>query len=444
MRSVRLFFLVILELARKYTRSLTLGFFAGLGLSMLFWRIYPYASQLIFQPTERIGMVGVYNPSTLPPQVLKLVSQGLTVLDGDGTPMSALASSWEATNSGKTFVFTLRDDVRWHDGKRLSAHDINYNIRGVTFIPTGEKTLTAYLQYPYSGLPTILSKPVILEGLRGTGEFAVGNIQLSGGTVKSIVLVPFHGSKRTSKQFTFYQTETQAIMAYELGEVDELLDMSTPSALIKWGNAQVSEMTNYHRITTLFFNMKNPRFSDKNVRQGLAFAVPQLPFERAGSPISTTSWAYTKNFKNYTYNPKETKRLLKTTEFASSSAEIKLSTFPGYLDTAQAIAASWNLLGVKTTVQVESQVPQDFEVLLSAQDIPPDPDQYPFWHSTQTGTNVTGYTNVKIDKLLEDGRSELDQDKRKALYADFQRRLVEDAPAVFLYYPKLYSIKRGK
>ncbi|HLD24400.1 MAG TPA: hypothetical protein VJB96_00640, partial [Patescibacteria group bacterium] len=79
-----------------------------------------------------------------------------------------------------------------------------------------------------------------------------------------------------------------------------------------------------------------------------------------------------------------------------------------------------------------------------AQDVPSDPDQYPFWHSTQSQTNVTGYSNVKIDKLLEDGRSELDQEKRKLIYADFQRRLVEDAPAIFLYYAKLYSIKRGK
>jgi peptide/nickel transport system substrate-binding protein len=79
---------------------------------------------------------------------------------------------------------------------------------------------------------------------------------------------------------------------------------------------------------------------------------------------------------------------------------------------------------------------------LSALEIPPDPDQYPFWHSTQTQTNITGFSNVKIDKLLEDARQEIDTEKRKTIYADFQRRITDEAPAVFLYYAKSYTIKR--
>ena len=115
------------------------------------------------------------------------------------------------------------------------------------------------------------------------------------------------------------------------------------------------------------------------------------------------------------------------------------------METAQAIADSWTALGIHTQVRVENSVPSSFQVLLAAQELPPDPDQYPFWHSTQTQTNVTGYdTNVKIDKLLEDGRQELDQEQRKKIYADFQRRLVEDVPAVFLYYPQTYTVRRGK
>ena len=220
--------------------------------------------------------------------------------------------------------------------------------------------------------------------------------------------------------------------------------MSTVSALERWGRVRVEESIKYNRIVTLFFNMRDAKLQDKNIRHGLAFGIPDISYEYAGSPISSRSWAHTKNVKNYTYNPAEFKRLLKNTALASPSGELTLSTFPAYLDTAQSIAASWTNLGVLTTVRVESTVPQDFQVLLSAQDVPSDPDQYPFWHSTQSQTNVTGYSNVKIDKLLEDGRSELDQEKRKLIYADFQRRLVEDAPAIFLYYAKLYSIKRGK
>jgi len=82
-------------------------------------------------------------------------------------------------------------------------------------------------------------------------------------------------------------------------------------------------------------------------------------------------------------------------------------------------------------------------VLLSAQDIPIDPDQYIFWHSTQANTNITGLVNAKIDKLLEDGRMEQDQEKRKKIYIDFQKRLVDELPALFLYYPTSYTVTRA-
>ena len=48
----------------------------------------------------------------------------------------------------------------------------------------------------------------------------------------------------------------------------------------------------------------------------------------------------------------------------------------------------------------------------------------------------------KIDKLLESGRKESDQEKREKIYFDFQRYLVEDAPAVFLFHPTTYTISR--
>jgi len=444
-RSVRLFFLVVIELARKYTRSLILGFFAGLLLSVFFWRAYPLLSRSFVYKTDRIGMVGEFSPSTLPSSIQRLISRGLTELSPDGSPLPALAESWESTNSGKTFTFTLKKDLTWHNGKTVTAHDINYNIRGVTLVPTGDNTLIAYLQYPYSPFPTLLSKPVFLPGLNGIGQFSVGSIQLSGGSVKSVSLYPVKGQeKETPKQFTLYQTEAQAKLAFQLGEVDSLIELSTVSALYDWGNVSVTEQTKYDRIVTLFFNMRNPELSEKSVRQGLAYGIPELPYEKAGSPINKTSWAYAKNVKNYTYNPVESKKMLQETRLATGSGQLTLSTFPAYLDIAQKIAASWTAIGMETSVRVVSTVPQDYEVLLSAQDVPPDPDQYPFWHSTQTGTNVTGFVNVKIDKLLEDGRIELDQEKRKLIYTDFQRRLVEEAPAIFLYYPKLYTVTRGK
>lgn len=443
-RSVRLVCLVTIELARKYTRSLILGFFVGLFLSFAFWKAYPFIIATVFRPIIRIGMVGEVSPSTLPSAIQELVSIGLTKLTSDGTAVPALAESWEATNSGKTFIFTLRDDFLWHTGKTADAHDVNYNIRGVTFVPTGDRTLIAYLQYPYSPFPTLVSKPIFLPGLKGIGAYKIGRIQLQGERIKSLLLHPVDKSRKQPRRYTFYQTEAQAILAFKLGEIDQIVDLSTTSGMGMWGNTHIEERVKYDRIVSLFFNMRNPELSEKSVRHGLAYALPVLPFERAESPITRTSWAYTKNVRSFSSDPVEAKKLLSDSALATGSGELTLSTFPAYLDIAQQIASAWTDLGIRTKVQVETSLPSNYQVLLSAHDVPPDPDQYPFWHSTQTSTNITGYVNVKIDKLLEDGRQELDQEKRKLFYTDFQRRLVEEAPVIFLYYPKLYTIKRGK
>ena len=106
------------------------------------------------------------------------------------------------------------------------------------------------------------------------------------------------------------------------------------------------------------------------------------------------------------------------------------------------IAKDWEKVGIKVNLQVISQIPSDYQAFLAIFDIPDDPDQYSMWHSTQTATNITRYQDPRIDKLLEDGRSEINIDARKRIYFDFQRFLVEDSPAVFLYYPTIYTIGR--
>src|SRR6185369_8402425 len=83
----------------------------------------------------------------------------------------------------------------------------------------------------------------------------------------------------------------------------------------------------------------------------------------------------------------------------------------------------------------------NFQVVLVGQEIPPDPDQYYLWDSTQS-TNFTGYKNPRIDKLLEDGRKSIDQSERKSIYQDFQQFLVEETPAIFLTHLKTYTVVR--
>ncbi len=439
----RLFILIVRTLAQKYTKALTLGFISGLVLSLVLWRVVPFIRERWFTPVDRIGIVGEFTPTTLPLSVQEHVSGGLTRIGPDGTVQPSLATSWIATDSGKTVVFTIRPDAVWQNGKEVTATDVNYNIQGVTFTAIDAHTLRATLKAPYSPFPAVVAKPLFLSGLVGWGEYKVTSISLQGDTVMILRLAPLSGAGHV-REYHFYTTEAQAILAYKLGEVNTLQDLSGPADLTHWGTTTITTTTNTDRIVALYFNLGVPTLAGKNVRQALAFAVPITQgAERADSPISKTSWAYSSKVKDYSFDIAEAKKLLGTTKESSQSARLTISTFAPYLDEAQTIATSWTAVGMPTDVKVVSTVPPNYQVLLSAQDLPPDPDQYPFWHSTQTATNITGYANVKIDKLLEDGRQELDKNKRKAIYADFQRYLTEDVPADFLYYANSYTVTRN-
>ena len=82
--------------------------------------------------------------------------------------------------------------------------------------------------------------------------------------------------------------------------------------------------------------------------------------------------------------------------------------------------------------------PRDFEVLLFGQEVGRDPDRYVLWHSAQKnppGLNFSGFDQVRADRALEEGRNELDNEKRIIHYNEFQKVVVDQVPAVFLYHP---------
>lgn len=85
---------------------------------------------------------------------------------------------------------------------------------------------------------------------------------------------------------------------------------------------------------------------------------------------------------------------------------------------------------------------QSFEVLLFEIHSGIDPDQYGLWNSSQTtfpGLNLGSYKSSLVDTLLEKGRLQINRDKRLEIYQQFQKELVTDSPAIFLYHPAYYE-----
>jgi peptide/nickel transport system substrate-binding protein len=438
----RFFYWFIQELGKKYKRQILFGLTIGcISLIAIQHFFLPfYLSQA--KKTEYIGIVGDYTVSTLPEYILKQISYGLTQIDESGTISPGLASSWEATDSGKKYVFDINTNITWHDGTKVTLDDINYNIKDVTVKRNPPNTITYQIPMSYSPFLTVVSKPLFKTGLVGYGPYYVSSLLFKGGLFLSLTLSS-HNENIPHKMYKFYKTEFQAILAYKQGEIDKIEGLLTyDDAIVKWKNTTVSTDVNYNRMVSIFFNVKDPVLQEKSVRQALAFSIPNLSEERAYSPIGKTSWAYTDTVKKYDFDEKQAKKLFDASKGATSSATLTLYTFSPYVTIAKTIAEHWTKLGLPTEVKVENTLPPTYQALLTARDIPKDPDQYAFWHSTQLTSNITNYANPKIDKLLEDGRAEIDQEERIKIYTDFQKRLVDEAPAIFLYYPKTYTIQR--
>ncbi|HRN70225.1 MAG TPA: hypothetical protein PLS49_03485, partial [Candidatus Woesebacteria bacterium] len=147
--------------------------------------------------------------------------------------------------------------------------------------------------------------------------------------------------------------------------------------------------------------------------------------------------------KRFQYNPNTSSRIIERYTESSSAANLRISTYYDYLSLADKVKDNLSAAGLHIDVEVlTGNLPNNFTLLLAQMTLSKDPDQYFFWHSTQKGTNITSYKNVRVDKALEDGRATFNLENRKEIYTDFQRVLVEDMPAYFLYYPYSYTIKR--
>jgi len=439
MLTIRYFIRLLAAFIVRFRAIILLGAFLG-GIAFLALRIL--GPSLLTRNTERVGMVGRYRTENLPGSVLNLIGNGLTKIKEDGTVAPDLASSWESPDGGQTWVFKLKDNIFWQDGKKVTSTSINYQFSDAQIERPDEKTLVFKLESAFAPFPYVVSKPTFSKGLLGTGEWRVTKATVSAGFIQRLVLVDKDGNRKIIK---FYPTEERAKLGFKLGEIDILESIFNPEPFNEWGVVEVEKEVGNSRYVAVFFNTQDKLLGEKSFRQALAYAIKKDGFDgpRAVSPISPNSWAFNPQVKPYHYDSARAKELIDDlADELKENLTVSIVTTPALLSVAEAIAKDWAEVGVTGNVQVSSGVPTEYQTLLAIFDVGEDPDQYSIWHSTQTSTNISRYQTPRIDKLLEDGRVELNIEERKKIYLDFQRFLVEDSPAAFLYHPTNYTIKR--
>jgi len=246
------------------------------------------------------------------------------------------------------------------------------------------------------------------------------------------------------------------------------------------------------QYTAVFLNPKNQAlWKDDAVRAALVLATPRDKIVAdvlhgdavlAESPILAGLPGYDANVKQPAYDPEAAKASLekagyvfatptstyrelaktKTITIGSGKKAVKKTVADGtpiplkfklttvnreeYVAVANALAEAWKAVGFEvevatvpvTNVSRDLLKTKDYEALLFGEVIGADQDPYPFWHSSQSGDggfNLSVYANRAVDDALTAGRTTTSTEARAPSYAAVAKKIVADAPAVFLYTP---------
>lgn len=445
----RLFIWLLKAYLKKWRKMIFLSFLFGLIVFFVLKYGVNYFIPLIpFTHKESIGMVGTYTPENLPPEILFKLSQGLTTVDKNGNVLPGVAQSWEIKDEGKKYIFYLKKNIYFSDKKELTSNEIQYNFLDVNVQRPNKYTIIYSLKHKYSPFLVTVSKPIFKGNYVGVSDYRLISINLNGIFVQSINLVSVkNGSKELSYQF--YPTEEALKTAFVLGEVSKIIGVKNTmfenTDLIKFQNANVVKKIDYTQQVTLFYNTQDKNLSDKKLRDALSYTIPDTYNEgqRNYTSFNPNSWIGRNGLAIREKDLDHARLLIKDIQTSTQSANfiIEIKSLPQYNNLAKQIQKNWEKIDIKSKIVVVDALPDNFQVFLGEFNLPKDPDQYALWHSSQN-SNITNYKNLRIDKLLEDGRQTIDVDERKKIYSDFQKYLLDDPPATFLYFPYVYEITR--
>ena len=440
-KSSRFYFWLIEAFIKKHYILITIGVVVGFLISSLLSTFQ--VSMPKIQKKTMIGVVGNYDISTLPPFIQKKLSRGLTKFEENKDVVGDLAEEIKIDENGKKYTYILKDNIRWQDNKSLTSKDINYNFKDVTVETPNDKTIVYILKDSFAPFKSLTTQPIFRPALMGLGEYKLVNIKRSNQRIDFLTIKEIKSGVETI--YKFYPSEQAAITGFKLGEIDSVEEIKDKSKIESLKNIKITSIVNRNSYVAVFINLREQSLQDKAIRQALAYSVPEevKNGNRAITPYETSSWVYNESVKKYDFDLENAKKLLGKTKNASSSAELNLTltAIDTYKDSAEKLKEGWKEIGINAEIQLVKTKPENFQLLLASSAISQDPDQYNIWHSTQ-GTNITGYQSPKVDKLLEEGRKVTDKSQRKQIYLDLQKALLEDLPAIFLYYPTTYKIER--
>ncbi|MBI5204776.1 MAG: peptide-binding protein [Nitrospirae bacterium] len=433
------------------------------------------------------------------------IFNGLTKYDKDIKIKGDLAESWDISPDGLKIVFHLRKGVLWHDGVEFTADDVIFTYETIINpkVPTPYSSIygpvdkvdavdkyTVKVIYKEPFAPAleswgmgIISKH-ILDGKDISAEYYNRNPIGTGPyklkewvTGQKIVLEAFDNYFEGRPKIDRYITRVipdNATMFLELkfGGID-VMGLTPPQYKLQANKGLFNKYFQKFKYpsfgyTYLGYNLLDPKFQDKRIRQALTHAINKKDIiagvllgygTPCTGPFPPESWAYNSAAKDLEYNPEKSKKLFEEAGWrAGQSGLLEKNGKPfaftvlvnqgndARLKTAQIIKENLKAVGVEVNIKVlewqallhEFIDKKRFEAIIMGWALSRDPDIYDIWHSSKTKEgefNFISYKSDEVDRLLLDGRRTFDLEKRKKIYHRIHEILSEDQPYTFLYVP---------
>ncbi len=411
-------------------------------------------------------------------QMYSQIYNALVDVDSDLKIVPALAE-WKTSDS-KTWTFTLRKDVKFHNGMPLTADDVVYTFKTVmdpeTSSPNYEnlkiiksvKKLDDYrvefvLEYAFSAfLERVFTQKIVCKSAREKDPIAYGLNPVGSGPfvfeswVKNNQLVLKRNENYWLKKPNLAKVimrpipdPSVALVNLESGDIDVVMATLPDDFQRIRDNAKlvldVKPALNYYYLA---FNVENTPVKDIRVRQAIYKAVDMNAIVksvlgeagvRAKSSLSPSSWAYNPEVEKYAleYNPKEAKKLLRQAGY-KKGFDITIYTPQDTYRRKIAELMQIQLKAVKINAKVESLEWATYLPLVDAGKTDmymmgwnwlTDPDgliydihhsQRDSWAENLSSYNGTRFYNETIDKNLESARSASDVKERTKLYQEVQ------------------------
>lgn len=426
-------------------------------------------------------------------RVISQLYNTLIDVDDNLNVVPELAKSWEQPDD-ITYIFHLRDDVKFHNGRQMTAADVKYsfdrildpnlgalgnsasyagNIESVDVVDNytvriKQKSVNApFLASLSSSYCAIVAKEVVeanggslLRADGGTGPFTLG--EWIPDNMVSVHKFPGYftsGAPRVDTIEFYIMTDSSArLAALRTGSVDVIAADTSMIPLVA-RDANINTISYQSRnYSALFLNTKLPQLQDPRVRQAISLALNRqeiIDIAYNGEadisgfvPASMGHWAVdVKTHPLYQQNQARARQLLAEAGYPNG---FEVTIIVGLLDSLRDIGtvAQQELaaIGIRASVVNKENAEyvalwsaHDFEIMVCQNGGGSDPSRaVAFFFKTGAGANISEYSNVRVDALCDQGAAITDDAKREAFYKEAINIILDESPAIGIGSPKEY------